>query len=287
MSPVQRDSHEPQSGHELRRGHELRHGHGWREPDGLAAPQAQAVGLATQCTTLLRWQLAAVGPMLPLVLIVQVMMAAGIAVGFGFIIPDISSDTALFLSTGIPTVLLMTIGLVIVPQAVATARLNGTLDYMRSLPIARPLLVLVDLVLWLVVGLPGVAAGVAVAAVRYQLELSISWAQLVGAALLVAITATAVGYAIALTFKPMVAQLLSQVLVFFVLLFSPVTFPASQLPQWFAAVHDALPVRPAADLIRAGLASETFTASGRDVLILAIWAALGLFLAVRAVTRRG
>ena len=35
--------------------------------------------------------------------------------------------------------------------------------------------------------------------------------------------------------------------------FSPVTFPASQLPDWFRAVHDVLPFRPARDLLRAGL----------------------------------
>lgn len=236
--------------------------------------------------SLMRWQLAALGPMLPLVIIVQAMMAAGITVGFGFIIPEIDTPTALFLSTGVPTVLLMTIGLVMVPQAVATARLNGTLDYMRSLPVPRPFLLLTDLLLWLGVGIPSVAVGVLVANMRYRLSLSIDWVALLSTVVLVTVMATAVGYAMAVTFKPILAQLLSQVLVFFVLLFSPVTFPVTQLPEWFATLHDVLPIRPAADLIRAGLASEMYSAQARDVMILLVWAVLGVILALSALMRR-
>src|SRR5690625_7101031 len=69
----------------------------------------------------------------------------------------------------------------------------------------------------------------------------------------------------------MLAQLASQVLVFFVLLFSPITFPADQLPDWFQSLHALLPVQPAADLMRAGIASGTFSADGRDLLVLTIW----------------
>lgn len=236
--------------------------------------------------TLMRWQMATLGPMLPLVVVVQALMAAGITVGFGFIIPDIAAPTAQFLATGVPTVLLMTIGLVMVPQAVATARLNGTLEYMRSLPIPRPMLLLADLLLWLMVGLPSVAVGLVVAGLRYDLDLSIQWFGLLGAVILVTVMATSVGYAIAVTFKPMVAQLLSQVLVFFILLFSPVTFPQGQLPEWFATVHDVLPIRPAADLIRASLAPQTFTADTRDLLVLLAWGAVGVAVALRALMRR-
>src|SRR5699024_5695213 len=46
------------------------------------------------------------------------------------------------LSSGVPTILLLTVGLVIVPQGVARGRASGALDYQRSLPVARPLLLL-------------------------------------------------------------------------------------------------------------------------------------------------
>lgn len=54
-----------------------------------------------------------------------------------------------------------------------------------------------------------------VAKLRYGLDLSISWPLLISSALLVTVMATAVGYAIGVSMKPMVAQLSSQVLVFF------------------------------------------------------------------------
>lgn len=255
-------------------------------PETLVRPAPVQVSLWTTYRTLLRWQVAQIGPLLPLVVVIQALLAAGIIIGFGFLIPDIDPATALFLSTGAPTVLLLTIGFVIVPQGVARARTDGTFNYMRSLPLARPLLLAADLTVWLLIALPSVAVGVLVAQLRYDLTLSLDWPVLVTAALLVTTMATAVGYAIAVSLQPMLAQLLTQVLVFFVLLFSPITFPASQLPEWFRSVHDVLPARPGADLLRAGLASDAFDASGRDLLVLAAWCVLGIAVTLRALVRR-
>ncbi|WP_152188164.1 ABC transporter permease [Georgenia satyanarayanai] len=255
-------------------------------PETLTRPAPVQVSLGTTYTTLLRWQVAQIGPLLPLVVVIQALLAAGIIIGFGFLIPDIDPATALFLSTGAPTVLLLTIGLVIVPQGVARARTDGTFAYMRSLPLARPLLLAADLTVWLLIALPSVAVGVVVAQLRYDLDLSFDWPVLVAAALLVTLMATAVGYAIAVSLQPMLAQLVTQVLVFFVLLFSPITFPASQLPTWFQTVHDVLPARPGADLLRAGLASDVFDASGRDLLVLVVWCVLGVAVTLRALVRR-
>jgi len=254
-------------------------------PTTLPAPSA--AGALTTYSTLLRWTLSQIGAMLPLIIVVQALLAAGIIVGFGFLIPDIDPATALFLSTGAPTVLLLTLGFVMVPQGVARARTDGTFHYMRSMPVWRPLLLAADLTVWVIVALPSVAVAVLVAIWRYDITLSLDWPVLVAGTVLVTVTAAAVGYAIAVTLPPLLAQLVTQVLVFFVLLFSPITFPLEQLPQWFQAVHDWLPARPGADLVRAGLASDTFAASGRDLLVLAAWCVGGLTVSLRALVRRG
>lgn len=262
-------------------------------PTARSAPSApvlqvpDAPGPWTVYRVLLRWQAAQIGGMLPLIVVIQALLAAGIVVGFGLLIPDIDPATALFLSTGAPTVLLMTVGLVIVPQGVARARLDGSFAHIRTLPVARPLVLLADLTVWLLVCLPSVAVAVGMAELRFDLAFSFDWPVLVAAVLLVTLTATAVGYAIAVTLPPMLAQLVTQVLVFFVMLFSPVTFPASQLPAWFEAVHDVLPVRPAADLLRSGLASDVYVAEPRDLLVLSLWCVVGLAVSVRALVRRG
>ena len=256
-------------------------------PEQSLRPLARVtVSLWSTYRTLLRWQLAQIGSLLPLVIIIQALLAAGIIVGFGFLIPDIDSGTAMFLSTGAPTVLLLTIGLVIVPQGVSRSRTDGTFNYMRSLPVARPLIFAADLTVWVIIALPSVAVAVLAGKLRYDLEYSFNWPLLVAAALLITVTATAVGYAIAVSVQPMLAQLITQVLVFFVLLFSPITFPPSQLPGWFQTLHDFLPVRPGADLLRAGLAADTFDASGRDLVVLAVWCLAGVAITIRALVRR-
>lgn len=252
-----------------------------------SVPAPGAAGVLATYVTLLRWTLSQIGALLPLIIVVQALLAAGIIVGFGFIIPDIDGGTALFLSTGAPTVLLLTLGLVMVPQGVARARTDGTFHYMRSMPVWRPLLLAADLTVWLIVALPSVAVAVLVAMWRYDISLSVDWPVLISATVLVTVTATAVGYAIAVTLPPLLAQLVTQVLVFFVLLFSPITFPLEQLPQWFQAVHDVLPVRPGADLVRAGLASDHFSAQLRDLLVLGVWCVVGLAVSLRALVRRG
>lgn len=255
--------------------------------DVIAEPAPARAGIVPAYLTLLRWSLSQIGAMLPLIVVVQAFLAAGIVIGFGFLIPDIDSATARFLATGAPTVLLLVIGLVMVPQGVARARTDGTFTYMRSLPVPRPLLLATDLTVWLLIGLPSVAVGVAVAWLRYDIAFSFDWPLLVATTLLVTIMATAVGYAIAVSLPPLLAQLLTQAIVFFVLLFSPITFPVGQLPEWFQTVHDYLPARPAADLLRAGLVSDVFDARVRDLVVLTVWCAGGVTISLRALVRRG
>jgi ABC-2 type transport system permease protein len=253
----------------------------------VAADRGAAAGPAAAFGLLVRWQLASLGTtMLPLIVVVQALLAVGIVIGFGLLIPSMDPATALFLSTGAPTVLLMTVGLVIVPQAVATAKANGTFAYVRSLPVPRSLLLLGDLTVWATVALPGIAGAILAATWRYDLTFSFDWVVLVAASVLTVVTATAVGYAIAVALPQALAMVMSQVLVFFVLLFSPITFPASQLPSWFQTVHAYLPMQAAGDAIRAGLASGTYSVAGRDLLVLALWCAAGVAISLRALARR-
>lgn len=253
---------------------------------GSTAQAAPRTGTWTAYRTLLRWQLAQIGPLLPVIVLVQALMGAGLIVGFAFLIPDIDQSTALRLSTGAPTLLLLTVGLIVVPGALAQARADGRFAYLRTLPVPRPLHLLADLTVWTAVALPGIAVALVLAWLRFDLPFAFDWPVLAAGALLVTLTAATVGYAIAVALPPMLAQLTTQALVFLLLLFSPVSFPASQLPGWFQAVHDILPIRPAADLVRAGLASGTYAPAGRDLLVLLLWCALGTTVSVRALVRR-
>ena len=82
-------------------------------------------------------------------------------------------------------------------------------------------------------------------------------------------------------------MLFTQLVVFVILLFSPVSVPAEQFPSWLASVHAVLPIEPMAQLIRAGLAGSSFTIETGPLLVLIAWCAGCVALAGAALRRRG
>ena len=226
---------------------------------------------------LIRWQALRLKSFLPLAVVVQSLFAFGIVVGYPMFFPELDEMTVLFLATGAPAITLITMGIVVLPQVVAQSKLEGSLDYMRSLPVPRMVYLMADLTVWLAVVLPGVVFAIAIGSWALDLTLSISLA-IVPAVLLVVTTAAALGYAMASVLPPMAAMLLSQVLVFGVLLFSPINYPAERMPDWMQTIHSVLPVQAMAEVIRGSLATETFALTAGPFFLLGAWcvAALGL-----------
>ena len=83
---------------------------------------------------LVAWQARRLKGVLPLAMVVQALFALGIVIGYPLLFPSLDQSTTLFLATGAPTITLVSMGLVLVPQMVAQAKTEGTLDFMRSLP---------------------------------------------------------------------------------------------------------------------------------------------------------
>lgn len=231
------------------------------------------------------WQGRRLKGFLPLAVVVQALFAVGIVAGYPLLFPDIDRSTMLYLATGAPAITLITMGVVAVPQLVGQAKTEGTLDYMRSLPIPRLVYLAADLSIWLVVVLPGVAFAVAVAAVRFGLALDVS-PLVVPSMLLVALTATSVGYAIASLLPQMVANLITQALVVFVLMFSPLNFPPERLTGFLATVHQVLPFQAMGEVVRGTLASGAFSLPATAFLVLGTWCLGSLALAGVVLTRR-
>ncbi len=235
---------------------------------------------------LVTWQARRLRGFLPLGIVVQALFSFGIVAGYPLLFPSMDRQTILYLAIGGPAVALITIGLVAVPQLVTQARVEGTLDYMRTLPVPRLVYLLADTTVWLAVVVPGVAAAVIVSALRFGLDLQVS-PLVVPAVLLVVLTATSVGYAMASLLPPMLAQMASQVLVVFILMFSPLNFPASRLPGWLAAVHSVLPIQAMGEVMRGTLASSTFPLTAGSFVLLGAWC-VGTFAVTGVVmTRRG
>jgi ABC-2 type transport system permease protein len=234
---------------------------------------------------LVRWQALRLKGFLPLAIVVQTLFAFGIVVGYPLLFPQMDQTTMLFLATGAPAITLITMGLVALPQVVSQAKLEGSLEYMRSLPVPRMAYLAADLTVWMAIVLPGVVFAVLVGIWAFGLDLEVSLA-IIPATLLVAVTAAAVGYAMASLLPPMIAMLLTQVLVIGVLVFSPVNFPAERLPDWLQTVHSVLPVQAMGEVIRGSLASSSFPLTMGPFMLLGTWCLVALGLSYLTLQRR-
>ena len=234
---------------------------------------------------LLRWQYLRQRQLVPILAAVQVFLAVGVVYGLSYLIPHIDTNTALYLTTGAPTLTLILIGLSVVPGEVTLSRLSGHYEYVTALPVGRLAPPLADVTFWLVSALPGMVISLVVAGLRFHLHLKIS-PVVVPAVLLVAMTASAAGYAMAAVLKPQIVQQMTSFLSVLLLLFSPINFPISRLPGWLQVVQRGLPVKYMADLIRYSLTGRFASGIGLTVAVLALWCAGSLVLTARVALRR-
>ena len=108
----------------------------------------------------------------------------------------------------------------------------------------------------------------------------------VPALLLVAVAGILVGYAIAHGApKAQMAHLVTQILVFAIMLFSPVLYPVDQLPGWLATLHRGLPIQYMADLSR-GTLTDLDVNLGLAFVVVGAWCAAGFILTWALVRRR-
>lgn len=252
---------------------------------GLVDEAIPAVPWWRQLGLLMQWQARRSLQMLPILVLVQMLLAVATVIGYGLLIGDPDRLSGLYLATGAPTAALIMVGLVMTPQWVSQARTEGSLDWMRTLPISRDLYLFADLAVWSLIALPGITVGVFAGALRFGVPLAPAW-WLGVVVLLVSLTAASIGYATACLLPPTVAALISQVFVFLVMLFTPVSFPADRMPEWAQLMHAWLPLQPMAELMRAGLVPSDFSASARDWLVVIVWCALAVAGAGAALRKR-
>src|SRR5690606_7796764 len=158
---------------------------------------------------------------------------------------------------------------------VGEQRLSGSFDFVWSLPVPRSAQICAMFALYTLLSMPGMVLALVVAAWRFSVPLEVSWL-LVPAVLLAALMAVAVGAGMAFAIThPMVTNLISNALIFVVLLFTPIVYPASNLPDWLQTTHEVLPFAHMATVIRAGLTEGVVTDVGTSFLVLGAWALAG------------
>jgi ABC-2 type transport system permease protein len=235
---------------------------------------------------LVRWNVLQMRASLPFLLLVQTLIGVGIMVGFSFLVPQADAQTALYLSTGALTIGLITVGMVAAPQVVVQEKLTGALDHQRALPVPRLAKLAADATVWVGLALPGLAAALGVAALRFNLTFAVS-PLLPVALLLVAGCSVAIGYGIAYAAPPTLAAALSQLILFVALMFAPINYPADRLPEWLATTHEWLPFTYMAQAIRETVDVPATGVSAMPFAVLALWSIAGLAITYRVMVRRG
>ncbi len=257
-------------------------------PAGNSAPVRTGAAYWVQSYLMMtRWELNSLRLLLPLIVALQIVIGGGFALGIGLFFDEMPARNALFLATGVGVVTLITVGLVLGPQLVGNHKVAGTYDFLWSLPVPRTTQAAAWLTVNSIIALPGMVAALVIADWRYDLTFEVSWA-IVPAVLLTITTATLVGYAFAHAIpKPMITQMITQLLIFMILGFSPINFPPENLPDWLVSVNEWLPFQHMAAVIRGALTDGLVDNVGTSYLILAVYMLASAMVAAWVIGRRG
>jgi len=142
-----------------------------------------------------------------------------------------------------------------------------------------------DATIWLLITLPGVLLALIIGALYHNFTLEVS-PLVVPALLLIAMTGIFVGYAFAHGApKPQMAHVATQIIVFAIMIFSPVMYPVEQLPNWIVAVHKVLPIQYMAELSRGTLTGLDVNL-GLAFSITSVWCIAGFVVTYFVIRRR-
>lgn len=235
---------------------------------------------------MLRWVLTQHKILLGGVLFSQLLMGVGSVLMYRFYLGSIDTVAAAYLVAGVPVLSIIPVGFLMVPILVIQEKARGTHDFTWSLPVPRLVPVAATFTVFTAISLPVAAIATWVAAWRFGIDLSVSWT-VVPAAILVALMATSVGYGMAIAIpEPRITNLIMNVVILVVLLFSPIVFPIERFPSWAAAIHQVLPFFHMSNLIRGELTTGLTTGLATSLAVLVVWTALGWAVVARVVTRR-
>ncbi len=235
---------------------------------------------------MVEWDLTRMRLVLPGLVLVQVFTSIGLVLGVSLLYEYIAPRQALYLGTGAVAISMVMVGVVTGPQMIAEQRLSGSADWLASLPVPRSASAAAATVFNVIVALPGAAAALLAAWIRFDVGLSIS-PQLVPAVLLVLVCGSLIGYAYAhLLGDAKIVALVAQVLVFIVVGFSPMAYPPENLPGWLATAHTFLPFVHMANVTREGLTQGLAENVALSYLVLAAWTIVAAAGATWALGRR-
>lgn len=235
---------------------------------------------------MLRFDLTNLRSTLVFLIVIQMLMGGGMAYMYGFYLGEVPPLGQLFIATGIPALALVPLGMVWVPSLIGFHKLRNTYDFLWSMPVPRAVSAASIFTTFTLLAVPGTAASLLVATIRYDVDITVSWLILPAVALS-SLMATSVGFGLGHAIPdPRVTNLVTNVIVFFVLLFSPLVVPIELFPGWLAAVHRVLPLHAMATVIRDALSDGLVSDVPQAYLVLTAWTLGAWLVAAWVVGRR-
>jgi ABC-2 type transport system permease protein len=221
--------------------------------------------------SMLRFETKSSRSFLTLGLVVQVLMGAGMALMYGYYFGDLTPLQQTFIVTGIPALAMVPVGFAMVPASVMDHKIRHTYDYVWSLPVPRAASAAATFTIFTALAIPGTVAAILIATMIYDIDLQVSWL-IIPAILLTSAMSTSVGYSLGHVIpEPRVTNLITNMVIFLVLLFSPIVVPIEQFPDWWASVQRVLPFWHMSVVIRDGLTDGLVTDAATSYLVLTLW----------------
>ena len=232
----------------------------------------------------IKWSVIRHKYLIPAFTVIQMILAVAIVYGLSQFLSYVDDISVLYLSSGAVALGIIAVGCVLAPQIVSEARQNGILKYQRTLPVSRISILLADIIIWGLTALPGIVMSIIASMLRFQVSPHISLSG-ISALIISLVSLICIGFCIAYWLPPTTVSLVTQLIMFGGLLFSPIVFPESRLPEWSRYVYKALPFVSISKMIRTEI-FQAITMSAEDVITVVLWGILTFVLALVALGRR-
>lgn len=91
-----------------------------------------------------------------MIAIMQIIISLGIVIGFTYLFSNPEQQSILYLATGVPTIVLLLTGLVLLLVHITNNHSQGYDEFLRTLPVNRVAILLADTTIWVLISLPGI-----------------------------------------------------------------------------------------------------------------------------------
>lgn len=213
--------------------------------------------------------------------VIQAVFAAAIIWG----IPLISGETnePLRLLAASWHLGLIAVGLAVAPQVLAEWKADGYFQELSRLPVPRATLVFAELSSWVVVASPGILITPMFIWLRFDAVPHLT-VQVLLVLLLAELIYIGMGLCLVLLFSLEFVQVISQVLMVFAMLFTPILFPVERLPGWLRQVQDFFPFLPLNSVLVTEIGHSS--AASTNLAIPVCWAVIAFTISAYVLTKR-